>query len=239
MLKMARNLKHKTTILKFLTLVLSISSIVSPVSSVFEFLFQNKTTSRLASEIASLKRQDTTLSTAIQFSEKCDANNPCDYSKFLECIDGKCMCLNPIHHAYDEDAKVCVSLAGSGCSGNGPKCVRNSQCSFGACQCLQNYSQTTAKVCLLGRGKSCQPNECNGDLSLACISGTCQCIDSLMVYQPFSGRCFDPQEEFGGFARTVGKAVAQRVFVGKISGTVLGAHSLLFLPVRLLIPGLG
>jgi hypothetical protein len=170
------------------------------------------------------------------FGEECETNGKqCNYSKFLECIDGKCMCQNPYHNAFDEDLQQCVSLAGSGCGGNGPVCVKNSKCTFGSCQCAEGHSETSTKLCLLNRGRNCKPNECNGDQGLACIRGTCQCIDSLMVFQPFSNKCVNPQAEFDNFARNL----VQRIVLGKISRTVSGAKSLVFLPVRLLVPGIG
>lgn len=172
----------------------------------------------------------------MEFGQECEINGmTCNHNNWLECIDGKCMCKNPMSHAFDEDLNVCVALSGSQCGTGKPQCVKNSQCIFGSCQCLDKYGETTTKVCMMNHQQPCRPGECNADLNLACMKGTCQCIDSTLVFDPFGRKCVNPQQEFDKFTKTIGRDVVQRV----IARTVSDATSLVFLPFRLLVPGFG
>ncbi|OXA58783.1 Tenascin-N [Folsomia candida] len=172
----------------------------------------------------------------MKFGEECETNGrSCNEADFLECIDGKCMCKNPMSHLYDEANFRCVGLSGAQCGAGKPECVANSRCMFGSCQCLDKYGETSTKVCMRNHRQSCSPGECNGDNGLACMRGSCQCIDSSLVFDPFTSKCVNPQVEFDKFSRTVGRNVVQRV----IARTLSDATSLVFLPLRLLIPGFG
>ena len=41
---------------------------------------------------------------------------PCRVGKFLDCLDGSCVCSNPIHQIWSKEGDICVTQSGSVCN---------------------------------------------------------------------------------------------------------------------------
>ncbi|CAL8082809.1 unnamed protein product [Orchesella dallaii] len=149
----------------------------------------------------------------------CYNNLNCDQTKYLECIDGKCVCEFPLHRMFDETLGKCVTQVGSTCSGSGtwtPECVRNSECEIGRCMCREGYSKTSSNTCLINFGQECGPNMCNSDRGLACKEGRCQCLDSSYVYSAIVTKCIDPEAVVRDFIERISERIVREVFNFKL-----------------------
>ena len=135
--------------------------------------------------------------------EFCNKIIQCDTRAWLNCIDGKCGCMQPDEMVYLPKTRKCVSKAGAKCkfplndhgqddeNTLGPfknaECVENAICdsSSGNCTCGNLFYENSNGTCTPkgGHKKLCRPAnaECRDDKHLSCIGGVCAC-DSNHVY---------------------------------------------------------
>ena len=59
---------------------------------------------------------------------------PCRVGKFLDCLDGSCVCSNPLHQIWSNEKDACVTQSGSVCNEQ----VSERQ-SYGSCVAVQTY----------------------------------------------------------------------------------------------------
>ncbi|ODM99862.1 hypothetical protein Ocin01_06819 [Orchesella cincta] len=119
----------------------------------------------------------------------CSAESPCNPFDSLDCYDGICNCLHPLHQFYDFNRKKCITNSGGKCSGKpAQECVDNADCINGLCTCKKGFRQTPHRKCLLDYLEKCD-NNCNIYAGLVCKAGQCVCMDDSLVYNTKLSKC--------------------------------------------------
>lgn len=121
------------------------------------------------------------------FGESCDDNKKleCDSTKFLQCVNGACICLHPNHQTTPQDTMFfegatakCVVRIGKPCtvqtrnSSSTLLCEKNSKCDPATGLCFQ---QRLA-------GESCtNTSDCSQDMGLVCLDNSCDCSPNISL----------------------------------------------------------
>jgi hypothetical protein len=137
------------------------------------------------------------------YGEPCDKTFLlCDRNAWLNCLDGKCACMQPQEMLYSSDQGKCVSKAGERCKFEiglilTADCVENAVCkgSNGTCTCGWNYFENVNGTC---SPKGAYREACSLDAEcmdderietyLSCIEGTCTC-GPTEIYHEETGTC--------------------------------------------------
>lgn len=143
------------------------------------------------------------------YGDRCSDEDRCSDVQFI-CRSGTCRCKYPLHQAYDEVSKRCISTSGGPCdvpklvanatsdgdedNEPGIGCTDNSVCHenspFNYCRCLPGFIETNEGKCVKAFGSRCQMDEeCDPLPQLACINNACNCPDKLQSYDDKHRTC--------------------------------------------------
>ncbi|CAG7733975.1 unnamed protein product [Allacma fusca] len=147
----------------------------------------------------------------IRYLGRCNSlNRECNPDKYLNCLDGICICRNPLNHKYSLRRQICMTLVGSSCNHpigkvdktptetkvlnetKGPPCTENADCLNGKCECSGNYFETPDRTCQrdIPYESACEDGQCNNYKGMVCRQGKCSCFDqNNMLYQDKHKAC--------------------------------------------------